>query len=43
VPSSSEEASFGPMAGLASILNNLGVVYERLDRPDKAEACYRRA
>ncbi len=39
-----EEASFGPMhAGLASILNNLGVVYERLDRPDKAEACYRRA
>ena len=39
-----EEASFGPMhAELASILNNLGVVYERLDRPDKAEACYRRA
>jgi hypothetical protein len=30
-------------AELASILNNLGVVYERLDRPDKAEACYRRA
>jgi len=39
-----EEVSFGPMhAELASILNNLGVVYERLDRPDKAEACYRRA
>ena len=39
-----EELSSGPMhAGLASILNNLGVVYERLDRPDKAEACYRRA
>ena len=39
-----EEVSFGPMhAGLASILNNLGVVYERLNRPDKAEACYRRA
>ena len=28
-----EEVSFGPMhAGLASILNNLGVVYERLNR-----------
>jgi hypothetical protein len=39
-----EEVAFGPMhAELASILNNLGVVYERLDRPDKAEACYRRA
>lgn len=39
-----EELSAGPMhAELASILNNLGVVYERLDRPDKAEACYRRA
>ena len=39
-----EELSSGPMhAELASILNNLGVVYERLDRPDKAEACYRRA
>jgi tetratricopeptide repeat protein/DUF2914 family protein len=39
-----EEMSFGPMhAELASVLNNLGVVYERLDRPDKAEACYRRA
>ena len=39
-----EEVSFGPMhAELASILNNLGVVYERLDRPEKAEGCYRRA
>ena len=39
-----EELSFGPMhAELASILNNLGVVSERLNRPDKAEACYRRA
>jgi hypothetical protein len=39
-----EELSFGPMhAELASVLNNLGIVYERLDRPEKAEACYRRA
>ena len=39
-----EEVAFGPMhAELASILNNLGVVYERLDRPEKAEGCYRRA
>lgn len=28
---------------LANTLNNLGVVYERLDRPDEAERCYRRA
>jgi len=39
-----EEVAFGPMhAELASVLNNLGIVYERLDRPAKAEACYRRA
>ncbi|HET6317711.1 MAG TPA: DUF2914 domain-containing protein, partial [Chloroflexota bacterium] len=39
-----EAARFGPMhPGLASILNNLGVVYEHLDNPARAESCYRRA
>jgi hypothetical protein len=39
-----QEAGAGSMpAELANTLNNLGVVYERLDRPIDAERCYRRA
>ena len=39
-----QEAEAGSMpAELANTLNNLGVVYEQLDRPAEAERCYRRA
>jgi len=39
-----QEAGAGSMPSeLANTLNNLGVVYERLDRPDDAERCYRRS
>ena len=39
-----QEASLGPFhPDLANTLNNLGVVYETLDRPSDAERCYRRA
>ena len=39
-----QEAGAGSMpVELASTLNNLGVVYERLDRAADAERCYRRA
>jgi len=39
-----QEASFGSLhPDLANTLNNLGVVYEALDRPGDAERCYRRA
>ncbi len=39
-----QEATVGPLhPDLANTLNNLGVVYETLDRPDDAERCYRRA
>jgi hypothetical protein len=39
-----QEASLGPLhPDLANTLNNLGVVYEMLDSPADAEACYRRA
>ncbi len=41
---SQQEASLGPLhPDLANTLNNLGVVYETIDRPDDAERCYRRA
>ena len=39
-----QEADLGPAhPDLASTLNNLGVVCERLDKPAEAEQCYRRA
>jgi hypothetical protein len=39
-----QEASLGPFhPDLANTLNNLGVVYETIDRPADAERCYRRA
>ena len=39
-----QEAGAGSMpVELANTLNNLGVVYERLERPADAERCYRRA
>ena len=39
-----QESAAGPIhPDLANTLNNLGVVYERLDRPADAERCYRRA
>jgi hypothetical protein len=39
-----QEAELGPRhPELAHTLNNLGVVYERLNRPADAERCYRRA
>ena len=39
-----QEASLGPTHPvLANFLNNLGVIYEREDKPAEAEACYRRA
>jgi len=41
---SQQEASLGPLhPDLANTLNNLGVVYETIDRPADAERCYRRA
>jgi Protein of unknown function (DUF2914)/Tetratricopeptide repeat len=39
-----QEAQLGPFhADLANTLNNLGVIYERVDSPAEAELCYRRA
>lgn len=39
-----QEATLGPLhPDLAGTLNNLGVVYETLDKPADAERCYRRA
>jgi tetratricopeptide (TPR) repeat protein len=38
-----ESAAGPPGPELANTLNNLGVVYEHLDRPADAEQCYRRA
>jgi hypothetical protein len=39
-----QEASVGPThPDLAKALNNLGVVYERQEKPAEAEECYRRA
>jgi hypothetical protein len=39
-----QEAQLGPNhPDLASTLNNLGIVYERVDSPAEAEVCYRRA
>src|SRR6185295_4165622 len=38
-----DSAAGPPGPELANTLNNLGVVYERLDRPADAEQCYRRA
>ena len=39
-----QEENIGPMhPDLANTLNNLGVIYERLERPVDAERCYRRA
>jgi hypothetical protein len=39
-----QEGSLGPFhPDLANTLNNLGVVYETIDRPADAERCYRRA
>jgi len=39
-----QEAQLGPQhPDLASTLNNLGIVYERVDSPAEAELCYRRA
>jgi Protein of unknown function (DUF2914)/Tetratricopeptide repeat len=39
-----QEATLGPLhPDLASTLNNLGVVYETIDKPADAERCYRRA
>lgn len=41
---SQQEAMLGPLhPDLANTLNNLGVVYDTIDRPDDAERCYRRA
>jgi hypothetical protein len=39
-----QEAQLGPFhPDLANTLNNLGVIYERVDSPAEAELCYRRA
>jgi len=39
-----QEATLGPLhPDLANTLNNLGVIYERVDSPAEAELCYRRA
>ena len=39
-----QEAQLGPFhPELANTLNNLGVIYERVDSPAEAELCYRRA
>jgi len=39
-----QEAQLGPLhPDLANTLNNLGVIYERVDSPAEAELCYRRA
>lgn len=39
-----QEAQLGPFhADLANTLNNLAVIYERVDSPAEAELCYRRA
>src|SRR5215470_316209 len=39
-----QEAQLGPFhTDLANTLNNLGVIYERVDSPAEAELCYRRA
>ena len=39
-----QEATLGPLhPDLASTLNNLGIVYETIDKPADAERCYRQA